>query len=372
MSLRSTTAAMWAVAWIVVASTGLAQPGPGPGPGAGPPRGGPGPGPGPMLDRFVERMDRALDLSDEQLAEVERLAEETRARLDPATMQELAQEMREARRSGDAAREEEVRARMDALRESHQKLMEEFAAQVEPLLTEEQRVQFTQMRERMQMERRDRESRGDMRRLIHELPEALSLTDEQRTQYDELLATMRKTGAARRESIQSLMEQLRAAEEAGDTAKADELRAQLAAVREPDGAPVEQFFTDLEKILTEAQKATLAELQSGAREGAAARGTDVQDILRAARRLDLDSATRDKVQEIMQRSMRERRALRRADTTAQSELATKTRQEIEALLTAEQKQQFEELLKGQPARERGGRERRARHGAEEPAAPDNP
>ena len=329
-------------------------------------RGGYGPPPGPggafPMERMSDRLVRELDLDEQQQTQLDAIAADFRQRRDetsfsPGQMRDLWRQMREARESGDQARVEELRQQMQEQRNNSRHLMDEFFNQVQTILRPDQVDRLTQLRARMGGPPEDRDRGARLRGMIQTLPDQLELDETQRAQFDDLLAGFRSQGEARRQrwqELRPLMDELRQAERAGDEARAEEIRAQLDAARAEAGNPFDSFFTELEKILRDDQKAKLAELRAsfGPPEArpAETEPLDVRTVIRATRRLDLDTAQRESVRNITQEAMRSLRDLGRRDREAQTDLARKVKDEIAALLTPEQKAQLERILQGERPR----------------------
>lgn len=95
------------------------------------------------------------------------------------------------------------------------------------------------------------------------LKKELSLDAAQTTQFDALVAKMRDNMGQQRgksDEIKPLVEQMREAVKAGDSARANELREQIKAQRGPSN-PMEDFYTEVEGILRDDQKAALAKVR---------------------------------------------------------------------------------------------------------------
>jgi len=319
---------------------------------------------------MLERLVRELGLDEQQQAQLEETAATFRQRMreaapSPENMRELWDELRQARESGDQARIDELRQQMRELRSASQQVMNEFFDQVQStILRPEQVERFSEMRARMAGPPIDRERGPRLRQMIQTLPDELGLDQEQRAKFEELAAELRPSGEARGQrwqEVRPLMEELWEAEAAGDQAKAEEIRQKLRAARTEAGNPLESFFTQVEQILRDDQKAKLAEIRASFGPAAEPRqpegqGLDVRSVIRAARRLDLDGTQREAVQKIIQDAMRSLRDQGRANREAQTELANQVKEQILAVLTAEQKAQFERVLQGERPR-RGPGER---------------
>ena len=302
---------------------------------------------------MVQRLPEQLNFTEEQQALFDALVEEYQPQWDAARgrrgeMRALVEQMREARRNGDAARADEIRDQMREMGRGDGRFMREFMSDVEPILNEDQLARFHQMRQRF--ERRHGRSRaaGEARRLLRELPEALEMTNEQRAQFDEILAAQR----GQRRDMRPLFDALRAAREDGDEARVEELTAELEAKREAMRNP-DALFEKIKPLLTDEQRARLAELRAQLARDKGPR--DLRAILEAAKQLDLTSEQRDQLKTIMRETqvVQERGRLSRRD---RAELARATKTQIADLLDADQKAEFERLLEKRV--QRGERDRR--------------
>jgi len=319
---------------------------------------------GPRMGFLFQRMPDQLELDDEQRAQFEEIVAEFRERMGEARqrgegMHEVFREMRAAREAGDDERVEELRAQLRERRGGGGRFMEEFFGEVEGILREDQLERLSEIRSRVAQGMRRGQNPAER---LRELRSRLELDEQQGEQFDELLQDLRQQGGQRRQQMQNLrplMRELREAMEAGDEARAEELRAQLEERRPRRGAVLEDFFVELEKFLRDDQKEILAQF----REEMSERGergdrgrVDVRSILNAARRLKLDQDQKKELNEIGQAALRAERELQRRDREGRAMLAAKVRGEILAILDAEQAEQFENYLSRRGRPERPGRE----------------
>lgn len=347
---------------LILPLSAWAQPGPGGGRFGGPggPQGRPGGGPPP--GGLGEMLDRALDLTDEQRGEVDAILATHETEMNE--MRSLFQEMREARRSGDQARFEELRAQMQAQREEHQPL-QAVLDEITPILTEEQLVRLERVRERVGQGPGGRRGpagapRMPFRELVQRLPQVLELTEDQQTQYDALVERYQEQMGdteALRETMRPLVEEMREARRSGDTERAEELQQQI---REQVGDRERlgpQFMEELETLLTaeqiEALHAFMAEM--GGRRGPGGAAGDPRTMLRVLRRLDLTADQQQQVREIIEASREQMREIERQDRDARMALAEQVKEDIKAILTPEQAARMETLLEEQGPRQRGPR-----------------
>lgn len=335
------------------------------------PRGQMGPGgPGGMgLGPMAQRLAGELGLTAEQqqqydaiVAKYQAKAEESQG--DREQARELARQYREARQSGDEAKAEELRAQMEQGRAGREQVMQDFMNEVKTILDEGQIKKLEAARERFRQGAVSGRRMAEMRDLMRRLPDELQLTEEQRTQYDALLAEQRKQMEDQRSQLRPLMEQLREARAAGDEQRAAELQAEIDQKR-PAAPDPSEFFNKLEPILTPAQKEKLTELRANANPQ---RGlTDVRAVLRAGKQLDLTDQQRERFKEITREAQAAERQA--TDTKARAELAQRVKAQIVEILDAKQVTEFEQLLQradrsgrqgrgGADQGERGGRQGR--------------
>jgi len=311
------------------------------------------------LRMMAERLADELDLTEEQRARfdeiVEKYSEQSLERAEHhARMRELGQEYRAARTAGDDQKAAEIREQMRELAAQRGQIIENFMTEVEAILEPAQVEKLREMRGRL---RSFGERGADIRRLIDSLPEELDLTPEQRVQYEDLLdehrQQMQEHQRAWREAREEKRRQMEEAEAAGDEERAAALREEMLRSR-PEPVGFDEFFERLAAILTEEQRSRLAELRAemALPPGQRAAAEDVRELLRAAKRLDLNEQQREKLKEIQREALTGERAARR-DPQARQELAAKIKNQIMALLDDGQKADFEKMLKG----ERPGRHR---------------
>lgn len=332
-----------------------------------------------------------LELTPEQLEQFDAIAARYQerwtqegSRMDE--MRELARQYREARESGDNAAAEQVREKMRAARGGQSELLRAFIAEVEPLLDEQQLDKLQQFRQRMRRGFVGLTGPGaGLHEIMQRLPDELSLTPEQRAQYDELVSQQRAETEALRAHWRELMplrEELRKARQAGDTARVAELEKQIEESR-PQPPNPQAFLDKLNTILTDEQKTKLAELQ----QRYAARGPDVsldaRTVLSAAKRLRLTDEQQERLKEIQREALSsrgrggdERGGERpRGDRRAQDAmLGQQVKTQILAILDAEQAKEFEQLLAkaARPGDRRGGpgnRPHRGERPGDEPPPP---
>ncbi len=312
-------------------------------PGAGQARG-PGGGMGAPLE-VAQRLVEILQLTDEQKPKFDAVVEKFKPKFEQlgtaAKTQELLTQMRDARQAGDDAKLAELRQKLDEVREATRPLMNEFYAEVEPLLTPAQQAQLRDYRDRL-----DR-GRGGPDGLMRRLPDELKLTPEQRTKYDKIVADYR----AQQQALAPLERELQTARRENNADRVKELEQQLQAKRGADDG-VAKFLDQVETLLTDEQKAKLPELWARLTSGGP---EDVRAVLQAANRLNLDPEQQKKLREITRAALHTSRGELTAEKRA--ELAKSVKAQVIALLTAPQVEELEKSLQRsqRPARgDRGG------------------
>jgi Spy/CpxP family protein refolding chaperone len=308
-------------------------------------------GPAAMLERLSERMVQSLNLTPAQAEQLKGIVDEFRPRFEQSGLVDFraaSRKLAEARASGDEQQIAAAEAEIEQARTAQEKLIGEFFDQVEPILGPEQKGRLDDMRMRFSGDAH-RPPRAE--REIEGLPEELQLTPEQQKKFDELAATWRAAREAQRDQTRGLVQELREAQRAGDENRVAELRKELEQSRSaPD--PSEAFYMELEKILTDQQKAKLAEIRAsaGGRYGREGR-LRVRTVVRAAERLDLTKEQREAIREITRKAMREAREAKPDQRVqVEAEIAKRVEKEVAAVLTPEQLPQFEEALKQQGPR----------------------
>ena len=345
--------------WLISAGVVAQEPEPGPRPGPGFRRMVDRPGfdraggPWPFYGRMVERMGADLELDDEQRVAFEELTAGFRQRMADAGARW--EEIRAAREAGDEARAAELRRDMDPAR--GQEEIDTALDQLESHLRPEQIDKLDAMRDRME---RDRAERDGFRRLMTDLPDRLELNDEQKEQFDEVMAENRRAMGERFAAMRPLWEEMREARESGDAEAAAALQAQLDAQRPRLETQMGEIFSRLEPLLNDAQKTSMQEfrdelLPAGGEAQAAADATgdgkslDAREVLRLARRVRLNDEQRESLREIEKEIMREYRGLR-GDAEARRALGEQAREKIVALLDATQAERFATLIERQSRR----------------------
>lgn len=303
----------------------------------------PGPG-GPNFEMLSQRLADQLDLDDQQRASYDEIVASFRERFAQSgqgeQMRDLMRQMREARQAGDDALAEDLRRKMDETRRAGETLREEFLSQVEPILRPEQVERLATIRERLG--NMERQRFGNPMQQIEELRDVLRLDDQQNRHFDELLADMREQMRSQRgmgAELRPLIEEQRAAQEAGDEEKVAELRARIAELRPDPREMFDNFYADLEKVLRADQVQALHDFrarQPGPQGQDRAARTDVRSLFREARRLDLSRDQADDLADLEEtagRANRDARRERAAAAQAQAALYERVKQQIIEILT---------------------------------------
>lgn len=324
----------------------------GPGGPGGPGFGGPGFG-GRMSGRMMERVVEDLNLDEEQKSQFDTIMEPVRERMRQAG--EQWQQVRALEESGETEQAQTLRrtlmqemGRGDA--------MEGAFAQLEPILRPEQLEKLDDMRDRFD---RDRESRDNLRKIAEDLPKQLNLDETQKQQFDEMAAAGREKVGEQFRAMRPMFEEMRAAREAGDTAKVAELQAQMEAQR-PDVAALQaDFLNQVEGILNDEQKQSLAAFREETGIGmpveAASAGDgksiDPREMVKLVKRLRLNDEQKDQFKHIEEDAMASYKEARR-DAAAKAALGEQLRGQIMEILDDSQKQRFESLIERTAKRSR--------------------
>jgi len=307
--------------------------------------GGPGGmrGPGRMIDRVAED----LKLSDEQRASAEEIAGRLRERMEQVAP--IERDLRRARREGDTKRVEELEAQMQALGTNSQESMGQAMDELGSILDEGQSERFSEMRQGME---RWRQARDFNQAAEYEIPNALGLDEQQRTQYEDYLRSNRRAQREQWQQMRSIRREMRDAQEAGDQERVDALQLELEMIQQDPSDQRSEFLDGLHGMLRADQVQALERFYPNVAVAGADRTYDVHTILRAALRAGLDKDQRAQWRVIMREAMQSTHELRRKDKDAEAAIAADTRAKIEALLNDAQQQRFEKALK------RSGRSRR--------------
>lgn len=183
--------------------------------------------------------------------------------------------------------------------------------------------------------------------MARRLAERLELTPEQEVEYQKIFRkyeALAREQSDERTTMREFAEQYREARESGDDARADEIREKMTEFRGGQMQLFRDFTAEVQPLLTPEQVETLELFRERLqRLGPPGRGDELQNILRAARRLDLKDEQRDRIRQITLDAQAEQRELRR-DPQANAELAKRVKTQIVELLDADQVAEFEKLL----------------------------
>lgn len=296
---------------------------------------------GPRLERVAERLRTELALDETQQTHVDQLVAAHEQR-----MQEMRgkwRELREAEESGDEARANVLREEMRANRPGPGGgPLQELFDQIEPILREDQLEAFHQMREQFPPPEQMRQRWQGMREMIRGLPDAVQMTEAQRTEYEALLQERREM----------MMERFRQRRESGE---------EPGNWQPPEPAQaMDEFFGDVSELLNKDQLALLeqyrTEYEAGAQAGRQT-GPDVRTLFSAAKRISkLDRTQEAELRKMEREAMRLSRELGRADREGQAMIVADAKDQIIKLLEPAQVEEFERNL--ERLQNRGGRERR--------------
>ncbi len=310
------------------------------------------------LAEVARRLAAELQLTDEQRAQYDPIVAKynnawEEAKNQAAQRQNLSAQMRQARRSGDEAKAAELKTQIDALGEGRPKILKEFTAEVEPILTADQVTKLNQFRQQVRQRVGNVAAAELAWEQVQRLPDELNLTPEQRDKFDQLAAdeqARRQQNRQKLEELRPLLQELRKAKAGGDTERAAELERQLSEQR-PD-ASLKPFFAKLEPILTDEQKVKLAELRQRVAKAVQAGPDTVRGVLAAARQLDLNDQQKARLREIVRDATA---AARDENMTleARAALAERVKSQITEMLDANQAAQFEKLLQAESRPGRG-------------------
>ncbi|QOJ14900.1 MAG: hypothetical protein HRU75_09710 [Planctomycetia bacterium] len=186
----------------------------------------------------------------------------------------------------------------------------------------------------------------------------LSLTDDQQRKYDELLETYRLTidaenqdQAAYLTQLKELISQQTQAEQAGDRARADDIRRQINETR-PGVRAEREFFLNLEKHLTPEQNELVALLRSHAESPGGVELTTLY-VLRTARALELTDEQRRSIDELQRGAFSTMNPLA-GQPPARETVRDKLIADIRVLLNPAQQKRFDEridILRSRPGDE---------------------
>lgn len=309
------------------------------------------PAPGPKRARGVKGLvtwlTRELQLDARQQEQVKKIAKELMAVYGDSEqreirMQELKNQIDEARDAGDEQRISRLREQLRRLRS--RSFQEELVERIRPVLTEAQLDRLERMplgRARVQPKRGRPDQLQDVRRLRREL----ELSAEQKKQFDafykELTERLNHPELAD-DSMVALIEELQRATEAGDRQRIGEIRKELNAARKlTRERAFEHFYEQLMPVLTDEQREIVERVRSGRDRGR--RQLDARRLLAIARRLDLKPDQRRALHEL-ERQTRDALREARRDRQARRKLAEEVEKKIRELLDEKQTARFDELL----------------------------
>ena len=334
--------AILTLAATVVAQDFEAQRGEGRGPGRR--------GRGPSAARLVERLGAEIEFDDEQTARIEEIVAAHGERM--REFREQREAVRDALDAGDDELAARLREQLRWQRGQRRGGVREILGQIEPLLHDDQLDAFQRFGEDV-AQRGERGGWGRMRRMIRDIPDAVDMTEEQRSKFEQMLAKQRETMRER------MRERFQQAEEGGLE------EAQRPAP--PDFSAIyDEVFDKVAEMLNEDQLELLdryqVEVGLTMRAPEAREGEDLLVIVAAANRLrDLSSQQKDEWRQVKREAMEASRKLRGKDKEGKAALAAEVKTKVLELLDEEQEAEFErnvERLESRQKRERHQRVRR--------------
>lgn len=340
-----------------------------------------------MRERFDERYEQIatdLDLDDDQRAVLEDI--KATQLEDMEAYRARWQEVRQAyddgdEETGDALREELVAE----MRESGgpRAFMNRAWDELDPVLTEDQRVLAQEMRESRRDRRRDRreerqqaasdaapsetatgesvptlgslpvsvkgQSNDDAASDMADLPGMLKLDADQQQLFGELQTEHTANQLATTSRLTDLKTQMMAAMEAGDTEGVALLKAEMATVLEAGEKSEAQFMENVNAMLDDEQRDAFASFRVEQEITDDLKGidADLRDVLRAAMRLKLERTQKQQVRELakgardrLKKARKTDRKNRDRERTAEKQLADQVRADVMRLLTSEQSTEY--------------------------------
>ncbi|MBK8915666.1 MAG: hypothetical protein IPM64_13910 [Phycisphaerales bacterium] len=262
--------------------------------------------------------------------------------------------------------------RMRTIRENGGATMLEFMSRVQPLvkMTPDRYERFSAVRQTFDISAplyHDPIARTQ--RVLDSLPEMLDLNEEQRAQFDQMLANLKESGVEKY-SAGNLYQELLISEDAGTAETSAMLRRRIDSLLEGYEGHVAALFERLDPILAPDQRAILQNTREHAMAVAPRRlsdePADARSILRQARRLKLDSAQRRKLDELTRATAPAWRDAGR-DEQAHRLLSESVMSELRKFLKADQVRELESRVAPGPARPKS--ERPSQPASPTPAAP---
>jgi len=312
-------------------------------------------GRGPSIRRIVDRRSEQIEFDAEQTARIDEIVAAHEERMEELRAQR--REVRAAMEAGDEERAAELREQFLQQREEGGGPIQALFDEIAPVLHEDQREAFRQFRDDF-AQRQFPGERGRMRQMFRDLPDALNMTEDQRREFGELLATQREMMRERVRQRRQQGEEGRL-EESGRPARPD-----FDAMRD-------EMFEQVAEILNDDQLELLAEYWVSAdwagRTSEQQESDDLRLVLLAAKRVrGLSREQHEAWRQITRDAMRSSRDLRRTDRNGKATLAAAVKAKVVDLLEESQREEFEQNLERLKSRQKGGqRERGARRGKAE-------
>ncbi len=337
------------------------------------------PTPDAILNRMSEALADRLDLDASQQVQFDEIVAVFREDMQlqaegQPSPREIFEQMREAREAGDEAAADALRDQMRGHFSAMGDTMAVMLDEVEPILNAEQVNRLGEFRQRMEQRRRDMNPRESMEKVVERMRTDLDMTPEQLDAFEGMVTDLEAEGEAMRNrwrEMGPLMREAREARENGDDSRMEEIRAQMEEMRGAPGEMIDRFFEEVGGMLDPDQREQLQAMRADApfanRDGRGPGGRDrgqlrqlkVQDVLRAAKRLDVNQEQRDKINQVESEAGYNLRQAGR-DAASENVVARQAKAEIESVLDDEQKAQFNRALGTENEGRRDRRDRRDR------------
>lgn len=328
------------------------------------------PGGGEGRKAMYDRIRSELDLDDEQKAKYDAIVDEHKKKGRPgmrgARARGITRGGRGARGGGGSSSGAEPRTDVRGARGDH---MDAFFDEVEGILRDDQQKKLADIR-KDHAARRGLGGGGPIAQL-RRLQGDLKLDDEQNQRYEGLLDKLdedlksSRTGGA---DIGEVIEEIRAAAEAGNTDRVKELRERLPNPRQANDRAVAQFLDEVESFLEPKQLDTLERYKRQLR--ANREETNLRECFRFVSRLDLDRDQRQEMRGIQRDSARALREARR-DAGETARVTAEVKEQLRGMLADEQCAEFDKWLE-QKESKRGKQARRGERSRRQPARDAEP
>lgn len=212
------------------------------------------------------RLEQKLNLTEAQKQQIAQIRESIRQENAAffASAEKNREEMQAARKAGDTARAESLKATMKSQREQMKQIRETEKARISATLTPEQRQKFETMSERGG-KRGDRHMahRGMGEKGFHgQMAKKLNLTEDQQARIEAIRKETHEQNKALFDARRDLREQMREARETNDTARLESLKATAQSQRAQMKSVHEATMARIASVLTPEQRAKFDEMKS--------------------------------------------------------------------------------------------------------------